>query len=115
MLIIHTHTSHVHLTIALKVAFVFRKKKTAENRGRREQTESELIINENRCMYVITAACLNPVHHVSVCQEWRERYSEPRERHVGRSRSAYSELKETDDTGTDTGRGEEDSRCRKML
>ncbi len=66
-------------------------------------------------MYVITAACLNPVHRVSVCQEWRERYSEPRERHVGRSRSAYSELKETDDTGTDTGRGEEDSRCRKML
>lgn len=39
-------------------------------------------------------------------REWRERYSEPRERHVGRSRSAYSELKETDDTGTDTGRAQ---------
>ncbi len=66
-------------------------------------------------MYVITAACLNPVHHVSVCQEWRERNSEQRERYGGRSRSAYSELKETDGSGTDTGRGEEDSRCCKTL
>uniref|UniRef100_A0A671K9B3 LMBR1 domain-containing protein 2-B-like n=1 Tax=Sinocyclocheilus anshuiensis TaxID=1608454 RepID=A0A671K9B3_9TELE len=47
--------------------------------------------------------------------EWRERYSEQRERYGGRNRSAYSELKETDGSGTDTGRGEEDSHGHKTL
>ncbi|TRY71417.1 hypothetical protein DNTS_011662 [Danionella cerebrum] len=32
----------------------------------------------------------------SVCQEWRERYGEQRERYSGRNRSTYSELKEAD-------------------
>lgn len=39
-------------------------------------------------------------------REWRERNSEQRERYGGRSRSAYSELKETDGSGTDTGRAQ---------
>uniref|UniRef100_A0A9J8DI28 LMBR1 domain containing 2a n=1 Tax=Cyprinus carpio carpio TaxID=630221 RepID=A0A9J8DI28_CYPCA len=39
-------------------------------------------------------------------REWRERYSEQRERYGGRNRSVYSELKETDGSGTDTGRAQ---------
>ncbi|XP_073696555.1 G-protein coupled receptor-associated protein LMBRD2a [Garra rufa] len=39
-------------------------------------------------------------------REWRERYSEHRERHGGRNRSTYSELKEADGPGTDTGRAQ---------
>ncbi|XP_051552333.1 G-protein coupled receptor-associated protein LMBRD2B-like isoform X2 [Myxocyprinus asiaticus] len=39
-------------------------------------------------------------------REWRERYSDQRERYRGRNKSAYSELKEADSSSTDSGKAQ---------